>query len=529
MNWRDLLNNNRLRTSTRIKGTDTRNDFESDFGRIIFSSAMRRMHDKTQVFPLTTDDNIHSRLTHSMEVMAIGHSLGIRICEKDDFASIVGSDKINLFREIPVLLKNACLVHDIGNPPFGHFGETVIKEYFKNTFALEKEEAEKAKKDGKKVKVLNLSPEEQEDFTNFDGNAQGFRVLTKLQILNDAFGLNLTYGTLASYTKYPNYGKIEKNKIAKKKRGVFQSEIQYLEKISDACGLKINNDIVRHPLCFLMEAADSICYLVMDMEDGFNKGWYSFSEIGKHFESDDEIKAKIAKLEKEHRGYGQEITKMVNFRIYLINRLVTLAVDNFIKYLPEISRGEYNKELIKDDEKGLEKLLTNFCVNKIFPNREITSLELTGHSVLTGLLDYYIKFVFHENKDYRNRAQGLISNSILRAAFVETKESIFYKRLEEFKDKSQSDNDGKHEYEIKYKSLSSSLDKWAQLKLGSQLSETKEEELRNIEVELFGIVKPNIDDLNDYYKLRVIIDFISGMTDQFALNHYQKISGQKII
>jgi len=213
-----------------------------------------------------------------------------------------------------------------------------------------------------------------------------------------------------------------------------------------------------------MEAADSICYLVMDMEDGFNKGWYSFSELGEHFESDAEIKDKISKLEAEHTGYGQKVTKMVNFRIYLIDRLVKLAVENFLINLPYISKGEYNKELIKDDEKGLEKLLTNFCLTKIFPNQEITSLELTGHSVLTGLLDYYIEFIFHESKNYRKRAQGLISGSILRASFVE-----------------------------------------------NNLPEDSD-----------------IDKLTDYYKLRVIVDFISGMTDQFALNHYQKLSGQKI-
>lgn len=526
MDWKKLLNNTRLRQSKR--GADTRNDFESDFGRIIFSSAMRRMHDKTQVFPLTSDDNIHSRLTHSMEVMAIGHSLGIRICEKDDFASTIGADKINLFREIPVLLKNACLVHDIGNPPFGHFGETVIQEYFKKIFAQEQEKEEKAKAENKEVKLLKLTTEQQEDFTNFDGNAQGFRVLTKLQILNDAYGLNLTYGTLACYTKYPNYGKTDKSKIAKKKRGVFQSEFQYLEQIYDACGLKKDDGIIRHPLCFLMEAADSICYLVMDMEDGFNKGWYSFSEIGKHFESDVEINEKIAKLETEHIGHGQEITKMVNFRIFLIDRLVKIAVENFLKNLLAISIGEYNKELIKDDEKGLENLLTNFCVTKIFPNREITSLELTGHSVLTGLLDYYIEFVFHENKDYRNRARGLISDSILRAAFVENKESIFAKRLQEFKEKSQEENKDKHEYEKKHTSLKTLLDKLTQLKSESTTGEGEEEELRHTEVEIFRIVKPHLDDLNDYFKLRVIVDFISGMTDQFALNHYQKLSGQKI-
>ncbi len=462
MDWKNLLNNTRLRQSKR--GKDARNDFESDFGRIIFSSAMRRMHDKTQVFPLTSDDNIHSRLTHSMEVMAIGHSFGIRICENEDFVKTVKIDTLELFRQIPVILKNACLVHDIGNPPFGHFGETVIQEYFKKYFALETENKHKATAENKEIKTLDLTIEQQEDFIHFDGNAQGFRLLTKLQILNDAFGLNLTYGTLATYTKYPNYGKIDENKIAKKKRGVFQSEVEYLKQISNACGLKNVDDIFRHPLCYLMEAADSICYLVMDIEDGFNKGWYSFTEFKNHFNSDPEIKDKISKLEEEHMGHGKEVSKMVNFRIYLIDRLVKLAVANFLKNLPNISKGEYDKELIKDDKKGLEKLLSDFCKTEIFPNREITSLELTGHSVLTGLLDYYINFVFHKNKQYRKRAQGLISHSVLKVAFVEN---------------NLPENSG-------------------------------------------------IDQLSDYYKLRVIVDFISGMTDQFALNHYQKLSGQKI-
>lgn len=450
MNWENLLNNGRLRESKRGKGADARNDFESDFGRIIFSAAMRRMHDKTQVFPLTADDNIHSRLTHSMEVMAIGHSLGIRICENKDFEKIVGQTKTDLFREIPVILKNACLVHDIGNPPFGHFGETVIQNYFKSYF--------------KSPNAVKLTDVEKEDFTMFDGNAQGFRVLTKLQILDDAFGLNLTYGTLGTYTKYPNHGAKDDNKIGRKKRGVFQTEINYLNTISDECELKVNGEIIRHPLCYLMEAADSICYLVMDIEDGYNKNWYGLQDIGNRLKEVEGISEQIEKLFAENTGYGKDITRMVKFRIYLIQRLVDLAVSNFLKNLEQISKGEYNDELIFDDKTKLAETLKDFCLEVIFPSRDITSLELTGHSVLTGLLDYYIGFVFHTDKQYRKRAQGLISDSILRSAFIE-----------------------------------------------NNLAENSK-----------------IDALNDYYKLRVIVDFISGMTDQFALNHYQKLSGQKI-
>ncbi len=289
MNWKKLLSNYRLRESTR--GFDSRNDFESDFGRIIFSPAIRRMHDKTQVFPLTADDNIHSRLTHSMEVMSIGHSLGINVCNDEAFVRKVGSTKTYLYREIPIILKNACLIHDIGNPPFGHFGETVFQNHFKAYF--------------NNNSSLNLTPEQKEDFELFDGNAQGFRVVTKLQILNDKYGLNLTAATLGSYLKYPNFGKKEKSKIHKKKRGVFQSERDYLNEIAKECGLEIDGEIMRHPLCFLMEAADSICYLVMDIEDGFNKGWYNFEFIVNELSSVNGITEAVKDIKNRNTGAGE--------------------------------------------------------------------------------------------------------------------------------------------------------------------------------------------------------------------------------
>ncbi len=448
MNWDNLLSNNRLRQTTR--GNDPRNDFESDFGRIIFSPAIRRMHDKTQVFPLTTDDNIHSRLTHSMEVMAVGHSLGIRLCENDEFKKIIKKDPYDLIREIPVLLKNACLVHDIGNPPFGHFGETVIQNYFESYF--------------KKEMKLNLDDIQKEDFTKFDGNAQGFRVLTKLQVLNDDKGLNLTFATLSSYIKYPYFNNNNK------KRGIFQTEKDILIQISDECGLKFSDQIIRHPLCYLMEAADSICYLTMDIEDGFNKNWYDFNFIEDQFNDMEEIKIGIENIKKKLNGIGDEITKMVNFRIFLIGILSDLAIKNFIRNYDKIITGNYKdekgktQELIQDDDTKLANKLGNFCINYIFPKREITSLELSGHSVITGLLDIFTNFVFHKDNKYTDRIQGLISKSILVAAFLE-----------------------------------------------NGLPE-----------------KSKLSELNDYYKLRVIVDFISGMTDKYALDLFQQLSGQKI-
>ncbi|WP_114940414.1 dGTP triphosphohydrolase [Mucilaginibacter endophyticus] len=443
MNWEKYLNANRLRASNRDKELDPRNEFESDFGRVIFSPATRRMHDKTQVFPLTSDDNIHSRLTHSLEVMSIGHSLGLNICENKDFSKSLGLQDRELIREIPIILKNACLVHDIGNPPFGHFGETVIQTYFEKLF---------------KTENFGLNEIEQEDFTLFDGNAQGFRVLTKLQMLEDIFGLNLTYASLAAYIKYPNTEKIDKKFIYKKKRGVFQSEKNYLEEIADGCGLYRNTKIIRHPLAYLMEAADSICYLIMDIEDGFNKNLYTYEFIKGRLIDIAGMREQFDKLEEKHQT---PIGRVVNLRIFLIKRLVDLSVNNFIDKIKMICDGKYNFELIYDDQSKLAETLQRFCIQEIFPKREVQSLELTGHSVLTGLLDYYIKFTFHESKDYRKRALGLISDSVKKVAYKECNVSTF-------------------------------------------------------------------EDLNNYYKLRVIVDFISGMTDQYALNHFQKLSGQKI-
>jgi len=294
--------------------------------------------------------------------------------------------------------------------------------------------------------------------------------LTKLQKLDDDKGLNLTIGTLASYLKYPNTKDKNKKIISKKKRGVFQSEANVLDFVADSCGLRHGDIILRHPLCYLMEAADTICYLVMDIEDGFNRHLYSYDFIKEKLGGIPGVLEALQKIEKDVQNQDKitpgsiAITRVAQFRIHLIWRLVDKAMSNFFKSLDLIIKGEYNLELVYDDETDLAKKLFSFCQDFVFPHRSITSLELTGHSVLTGLLDYYVKFIFHESEDYRKRAVGLISNSIVRTALLES---------------------GLNEFE-------------------------------------------SFDKLSNYYKFRIVVDFISGMTDQFALNHYQKLSGQKI-
>ncbi len=458
---------------------DKRSAFESDFGRVVFSTASRRMHDKTQVIPLTTNDNVHSRLTHSLEVMNIGYSLGISLCRNEKFKELYGETTANeLAWQISIILKTAGFVHDIGNPPFGHFGEEIIQEYFKKLF---------------KDTSFDLTEDEKLDYIHFDGNAQGFRILTKLQYLNDLFGLNLTQTTLAAYLKYPNYSHInnkERNDvnsiskyyecIASKKHGVFTSEKVFLDKIIETFELKNTDTLVnfRHPLSFLVEAADSICYLIMDIEDGYGKNWYSYEYIEKELSENEEIKSIFAIIKNRYENKNIDIHTIpkhklfVDFRVAIIDYFVKLAVKNFMWNSKLIESGNYNYELIEDDPENVAKCLAEFCKRNIFPQREITSLELCGNSVLTGLLDTYIDLVFHKNKKYRKKGQDMISGAILKTAF--------------------------EEYKIKMDNFTIELDQF------------------------------DIGDLSCNLKLRIIVDFISGMTDQFAVTHYQLLSGQRI-
>ena len=544
MDWKKLLSNQRIRRS---KVTDIRNEFESDFGRIIFSPALRRMHDKTQVFPLTTDDNIHSRLTHSNEVVSLGYTFGLKLSKSKLIQGKTGKDELGLLRILPILLQNVCFVHDIGNAPFGHFGETIVSDYFKN---LQKQD---------NPNFAKLTNHQKRDFLNYDGNAQGLRVLTKLQYLDNPFGLNLTYATLASYLKYPNFDEINSKQesllkekgeflkdkhIERSKHGVFDSEKSYFELIVEECGLKIGNRILRHPLCYLMEAADSIAYLCMDMEDGFNKCLFDIKYVKDSFKTNpSEIAKKIVKICDDE--LSDLNTKIVNIRINLIGYLVDLAYKNFETNLDKIEQGKYNKELVKQDENDIYKILEGFSVNKIFTSREINYLESTGHSVFKGLLDFYISFIFNTNKKYVQRAKSLISQSTINSAIEENLISLSENKLE--KEKIRLDEERKifssdAEYIVelnkKLAELSEKKSQFDSLKtkynelffrqFNYVLNDNEKIELKTQKKLIYELIDPRFEDLADYNKFRVILDFISGMTDQYALNHYQKISGQKI-
>lgn len=480
IDWDKYLSSERYRSQSEFKDhcskvsdDDRRNDFESDFGRVAFSSAIRRMHDKAQVMPLTTGDSVHTRLTHSIEVMSIAYSLGISLCRDQDFIEVYGKDKaMELERTIPMILKTAAFIHDIGNPPFGHFGETIIQNYFKEY-----------------LKKRIVTDKQALDFTCFDGNAEGFRILTRLQYIGDLSGLNLTYATLAAYSKYPNDNKPDKSYIGRKKHGVFTSESDIFNKMVEACHMRTeDNKIKRHPLSFLVEAADSISYSIMDIEDGLTMGWYSFDYIiesldrylKKETDNQDYSILKVIGLDFDKKGIDKndEKRKMCDFRVAITRYLVNLAISKFKTNLEKIDKGEYSKELIEDGDM-VSKALQDFAAKNIFPRYEIEQIELTGNSVIKGLLNILLDCAFNQDKKFRNHLKNVISKTFLKVA----------KREENVND----------------------------------IPPTEYKFFSNEEIASF-----DIENLSPYSKLRTIIDLISGMTDRYAVSMYQKLSGQRL-
>ena len=499
LDWSKYLIEERHKRSTKGKydgsSVDKRNAFDSDFGRALFSSGLRRMHDKTQVIPLTSGDYVHTRLTHSLEVMNIAASIAENICRHEQFIEKFG-DKYKSFeleQKILPILRTAAIMHDVGNPPFGHFGEDAIQNFFKYG-------------DGRHY-LEGMDNRKQNDFLFFDGNAQGFRILTKLQYLGDLYGLNLTYATLASYVKYPNYGPcIKKDKqgnpayIGLKKHGIMYSEKVVFENMSDKCSM--NFDVTRkkrHPLSFIVEAADSICYSTMDMEDGVSLGWFDTDDVRKFIE--DYILKKVDKekyieyiIKKGKRdildfnkiiGFkdivdGEKIIRtktreVVDFRVSLIDYFVRLAVNNFMDKINEIDGGTYSKELIEDDPLHVAEALQNFCRKKMFVRREIRETELTGEAVLTGLLRVVLKHIFSDDIQYRNRITSVISESRLKLVIHEN------------------------------------------------LAEKGEDFDPNSDVIDFPI-----DKLDPYYKIKLAIDWITSMTDKYAVEVFQKLTGNAL-
>jgi len=382
MNWRQLLSLKRFGdTQQRIRKdqNETRIGFEVDYDRIIFSDSFRSLQDKTQVIPLSKTDFVHTRLTHSLEVSVVGRSLG----------RIVGKQLLEKYPELKetgyqindfgAIVASACLAHDIGNPPFGHSGEKAIGEYFKTGNGL------KYKKD--------LTDKEWQDLIDFEGNANGFRILNESRKGVEG-GLRMSYATLGTFMKYPKESLPKKptNNIIDKKYGFFQSDKSIFMNVAEDLGLKKireGEDITysRHPLAFLVEAADDICYTIIDFEDGINLGL-----IEEEFALEYLINLVRDTINTEK--YYQLSTKqdrLSYLRALAIGNLITEAAKVFIDHEEIILTGDYHISLLdKCKYEAQINDILKISVHKIYRSKEVIEKEISGYRILADLLDVFI-------------------------------------------------------------------------------------------------------------------------------------------
>ncbi|MCQ3000762.1 dNTP triphosphohydrolase [Pseudomonas syringae] len=385
LDWNLLLNEGRRKDKLKPRAESAtangRFQIERDYDRILFSAPTRRLADKTQVFPLDKNDSVRTRLTHSHEVATLARSIGLRLVYEN--AAIFADAGTNEFvqRSIPALLAAIGLVHDLGNPPFGHQGEYAIRNWF-----LKRED-----------EVFAGDSEAAYDFLNFDGNAQTVRLVTKLQILNDQFGLNLTYATLAALIKYPVSTK-NINRDKWKKQGFFKSEEKIVAEVWQETGL---SEGVRHPLTYIMEACDDIAYSVLDAEDTVKKGLASYYDLIRYLEkncNDDEVAIGViaaAKLNNSEFEKGslspQELNdcSMQMFRVHAITAMVKAVVDKFSELAESLLRGEQYFKGVMGVSKAANfcSVLKDFDMAYGFKHKSVLELELRGNNYIEETMD----------------------------------------------------------------------------------------------------------------------------------------------
>ena len=396
MTWEQLLSLKRQGDTgkrLRIEQDDTRLGFEVDYDRIIFSSAFRSLQDKTQVIPLSKTDFVHTRLTHSLEVSVVGRSIGRlvgkKIIEKYPYLKEVPGYHMNDFGAI---VAAAALAHDIGNPPFGHSGEKAIGEYF----SIGK---------GQQYKD-QLTPKQWQDLVDFEGNANGFSILTGSRPGIEG-GLRLSYATLGAFTKYPKESLPKKptKNIADKKYGFFQSDVAFFKEVAEELGMipnKTGADVgyERHPLAFLVEAADDICYTIIDFEDGINLGLVSEDYALEYL-------IKLVKDTIDAAKYQSLTTKedrISYLRALAIGNLINDAVRVFIENEEAILQGKFHFALTdKSKYKAQMDDIIKLSIKNIYQSREVIEKELSGYQIINNLLDRFITA-------YNNTHNGCATN-----------------------------------------------------------------------------------------------------------------------
>ena len=474
MNWTQLLCQDRIRSFTKsTTSTDVRTEFEKDYHRIVGSATFRRLQDKTQVFPLDQSDYIRTRLTHSLEVSSFGKSLGQSVGQKIIDKNLDKEFSYRQKEDICNILQCAGLIHDIGNPPFGHYGEGVFQSWFKNN--LPKLEY--------KGKVLTdiLDEAKQNDFYNFEGNTQALRVVTKLHYLVDEHGMNLTKALLGTIIKYP-IGSTEIKKvpgdIRYKKMGYFQADKDIFDDIQRSTGTEGH----RHPLTFLLEAADDIAYKTADIEDAIKKGKLSVDILIKELSdrmSDDGTRD----AEKEERYSNRFINELdrkykkavkishmhpdmyaiQNWSVYVQGKAINSVTDCFIDNYEKIMEGSYNQDLFKGTEaEEVLDALGDIAYKYVFSSRPIYKLEVAADTIFNFLFDRFIRAIIYYDTD--------VSLSALDYRLIDLIS---------------------RDYKMIYEIYSRDKDEYTKL----------------------------------YLRLLLVTDYICGMTDSYAKNLYQELNG----
>ena len=471
MNWKNILCEDRIRQfSKSTSSRDLRTEFEKDYHRIISSAAFRRLQDKTQVFPLDKNDYVRTRLTHSLEVSSFARSLGQSVGQSIINNKLSKDFSYEQRESISDILECAGLIHDIGNPPFGHFGESAIQDWCKNNFV-------KLTFKEKKIDEI-LSDEQKNDFYHFEGNAQALRVVSKLHFLVDENGMNLTKALLSTIIKYPvNSTGIDKysGNIRTKKMGYFDADKDIFENVDASVGSNGN----RNPLTYLLEAADDIAYLTADIEDSLKKGMISLDtlilEINKRIsKSQNKEAADFANqcLEKLNKKYEKATDKNLsepdvyaieNWMVIVQGQVLQLVTDCFVDNYESIMAGTFAKSLIEGSKAGLlMNILGDIAFKYTFTSKPIYKLEIAADTILNFLLDKFMKAILYYDTDEK---LSVVDKKII----------------------SMISRDYMHIYHY--------------------YSEGKSESDRL------------------YLRLLLVTDYICGMTDSFAKNLYQEFNG----
>lgn len=446
MNWPQLLSRKRLGSKEEPSVSASRTDYQRDFDRIVFSSAFRRMQDKTQIFPLSKIDYVRTRLTHSLESSSVGRSLGTLVGEQIIARHKLKNTEASDFGDICAA---ACLSHDIGNPPFGHSGEDGIRHW-----------AETAEYGSRRVGVLQGS--QREDFLNFEGNAQGFRVLSRLQNRDNQGGLQLTCATLAAFTKYPRESCVGNGRftgVSAKKQGFTAEDQGLFSEVAETVGLVRKDPVMaiwcRHPLAFLVEAADDICYRVIDIEDGYRLGHLSFQEVMDLFSPI--LSDQTSQQSRLSRITGDK-EKIEFLRAKVISHIISEVLSCFLDNEAEMVAGRFDEPLMRHISKRKEmESLIEVAKEKIYCAPEVVEIETAGFQVISELLERFILIL---------------------------------------------DDIAEH---------------------GKTASPRSQMMVRLIPDQFIGLQRIPAED--DYTRLLRLTDFVSGMTDSYAVSLYKKVTG----